>query len=246
MAAGRPGDQYGDRDSVIARQLEYWRHALAGVPEQVALPIDGPARRWPSYRGVEGCRCGFRRTCTPGWWRLRGAHGVTMFMVLQGALAVLLARLGAGTDIPIGSANAGRMDVALDDLVGCFVNTLVLRTDLSGDPTFADVLGRVRETEPWPRSGTRTCRSNGSSRNCPRPGPCPGIRLFQVMLTVQNTSAAVLELPGVQAGGMFDGGAVVAKFDLDLTAWRRRSTRPAHRRGCAVRWSRGRPSCSTG
>ena len=135
--------ELADGRSRIAGQLAYWEQALAGMPERLQLPTDRPYPAVADYRGA---------TVAVDWpaqlqqrvARLAGEHSATSFMVVQAALAVLLGKVSASSDVAVGFPVAGRGDPALDGLVGCFVNTLVLRVDLGGDPTVAEVLAQVR------------------------------------------------------------------------------------------------------
>uniref|UniRef100_A0AAU1ZUG3 Non-ribosomal peptide synthase/polyketide synthase n=1 Tax=Streptomyces sp. NBC_00093 TaxID=2975649 RepID=A0AAU1ZUG3_9ACTN len=135
-----------DPASLHVRQLAYWEQALAGLPEELVLPADRPRLPEGSQRGgaVGLTLDGELERALRG---LANRHGASMFMVAQAAVAVLLHRLGAGDDIPLGTPISGRGDEKLEDLIGFFVNSLVLRTDLSGAPTFAELLDRVRDTD---------------------------------------------------------------------------------------------------
>nr|APD72137.1 non-ribosomal peptide synthetase 6 [Streptomyces sp.] len=203
-----------DTDSRMHRQLAYWKTALAGLPEQIALPVDRPHPETSAYRGDSVPY----RVGPEVHRRLRDVarqSGVSVFMVLHAALATLMSRLGAGNDIPIGTPVAGRTDDTLDDLVGFFVNTLVLRTNLSGNPTFRELLHRVRETDlaalahqdlPFERLVEELNPTRTLSRN----------PLFQIMLAYQNVPAPSLNMPGLLARPeVFP--VRTAKFDLHLS-----------------------------
>jgi len=129
----------GDRRN---QQLDYWRRTLDGVPAVLPLPGTAP--------GGEPCgeliECPLDEELRTGIDRLAAQSRTSTFMVLHAALATVLTARGAGTDLPIAAMVAGRTDDTLADLVGCFANTLLLRTGTAGDPTFTDLLARVRGT----------------------------------------------------------------------------------------------------
>ena len=138
--------QFGDLDdseSRIAAQLDYWQHALAGMPERLALPTDRPYPLVADQRGA-ALAVDWPVELQQQVAQVAREHNATSFMVIQAALAVLLSRLSTSSDVAVGFPIAGRRDPALDGLVGFFVNTLVLRLDLAGDPTVDELLAQVR------------------------------------------------------------------------------------------------------
>ncbi|MFC9909604.1 condensation domain-containing protein [Streptomyces sp. NPDC059862] len=202
-----------DPDSVLARQIAYWRDALDGIPDELTLPTDRPR---PAVAGHHGDRVDvlIDRALHERLAQLAQTGGVTLFMVLQAALAAVLTRSGAGEDIPIGTPVEGRGDEALDDLVGFFVNMLVLRTDTSGTPTFRQLLDRVRATDleayahqdvPFDRL-VEALNPNRSVARHP---------LFQVVLSFGGAARVSVELPGL-SGTARIAQMPVAKFDLGL------------------------------
>ncbi|MDX3249150.1 condensation domain-containing protein, partial [Streptomyces sp. ME18-1-4] len=184
-----------DPDSLAARQLAFWADNLADLPERLELPFDRPRPAATTYCGEQLSL----RLDAELHRRLRefaGTHGATLFMVLQAGLAALLGKLGAGADIPLGAPVAGRTDEAADDMVGFFVNTLVLRTDLSGDPTFSELLDRVR----------RNALAAYAHQDLPfehlveELNPTRSLAhhpLFQTMLALQNAPLGEFDLPGL-------------------------------------------------
>ncbi|MFD5825057.1 non-ribosomal peptide synthase/polyketide synthase [Lentzea sp. NPDC060358] len=209
----------GDDDSPAARQLGYWRARLAGLPTQLELPTDRPRPAVASYRG-DRVEFDVPPELHAGLTALARGTGTSVFMVVQAALAVLLSRMGGGTDVPIGTPVAGRVDEAVEGLVGFFVNSLVLRTDVSGDPAFSELLGRVRDAdlEAYANqdvSFERLVEVLNPERSLSRHP------LFQVMLTFDN---AGLGLTADELGGLFGARvapqpvrAAAAKFDLLFT-----------------------------
>ncbi|MFI1735531.1 amino acid adenylation domain-containing protein [Streptomyces acidicola] len=203
------GDE-SDPESLAARQLEYWRETLADLPQPLPLPTDRPRPRTTSPGGD---RIPF--SLDPGLLesveKLAAELDTTVSMVMHSALAVLLQHLGCGDDVPIGAPITDRTDEDLRDLVGFFVNTWVLRVDLTGSPTFRELLQRVRERSlaaydnqdmPFERLVELLNPHRSTAYN----------PFFQVMLSWQP-SVPPLELPGLGVGvERLETGT--AKFDL--------------------------------
>jgi amino acid adenylation domain-containing protein len=200
------------RGPALARELDYWRRELDGV-ETLSLPSDRPR---PPVQSLAGAWCG--RALGEGLGaRLQQAcrdEGVTAFMALLGVFQALLHRWTGQADVAVGSPVAGRDRTELEGLVGFFANTLVLRTDLSGAPSFRDLLRRVRRVV----SGALAHQELPFDRLVEELRPARDLSrhpLFQVAFTFQHAPQAAIRVPdGIWEPAGIDNG--VAKFDLTL------------------------------
>ncbi|MFF7504918.1 amino acid adenylation domain-containing protein [Streptomyces lavendulae] len=199
-------------DATPDAQLEFWRQALAGAPEQLPLPFDRPRPATRSFRGA-GVDFAIDADLHARLAGLARATGSTLFMVLQAALATVLTRYGAGEDIPIGTPVAGRAEESLDDVVGFFVNTLVLRTDTSGDPAFTALLDRVR-------AGALAAYAHQDvlfDRVVEALNPERSLAwspLFQVSLAFNGSAVAAGDLPSLPGARIHEVPTSVSKFEL--------------------------------
>ncbi len=194
-------------------QLDYWKQQLAGAPPVLELPKDRPR---PVLQSFSGARQSVQLplSLTRSLQELSRREGATLFMTILTAFQILLSRYSGQEDIVVGTNIANRHRHDVEGLIGVFINNLVLRTDLSGNPSFRALIGRVREMclEAYAHQDTpfeklvEVLQPNRDSSYPP---------LFQVMLTLQNTPAQKVELPGLTANFVeFDH--VTARADLML------------------------------
>ncbi|MBB4636054.1 non-ribosomal peptide synthetase [Longimicrobium terrae] len=201
---------------ILREQADYWTRTLRGAPELLALPTDYPRPAQMDPRGAR-LNVALDEQLTAGLAALSRRHGTTLFMTLLAGWGVVLSRLSGQADVVIGTPTAGRGRREIEGLIGFFVNTLALRVELSGAPTVAELLERVKvralesqhhQDIPFEQVVELVAPARSLSHS----------PLFQVMFAWQNTPRGGLELPGLTLGrvdAMEDRG--VAKQDLGLT-----------------------------
>ncbi|RKH67424.1 non-ribosomal peptide synthetase [Corallococcus interemptor] len=201
------------RDGALEAQLGWWRQQLDGAPKALELPTDRPRPAAQTFRGAV-VPFQFPRELSDAMHAVCRAEGVTPSMVVLAALQVLLSRYSGQEDIVVGSPIAGRHHAELEGLIGFFVNTLVLRTKLDGDPSFRELLARVRDVAlgayahqdvPFDKL-VEAVRPERDPRRAP---------LFQVMLAYQNAPMPETLSTGLRLQPLEPRGGT-AKFDLTL------------------------------
>ncbi|MEH2195511.1 MAG: non-ribosomal peptide synthase/polyketide synthase, partial [Nostoc sp.] len=198
---------------VLQSQLSYWQQQLKDVPALLMLPTDRPR---PAMQTVAGARQKFALSVelTQKLTKLSQEQGCTLFMTLLAAYDTLLYRYTEQSDILVGTPIANRNHSEIEGLIGFFVNTLVLRTDLSGNPSFSELLTRVREMSLGAYSHqdlpfemlVEALQPERDLSHTP---------LFQVMFVLQNTPLSQLELTGLTVSSLPIEGKTAA-FDLTL------------------------------
>ncbi|MDB6121124.1 MAG: non-ribosomal peptide synthetase [Pedosphaera sp.] len=198
-------------DEVLVKQLDYWKQQLAGAPALQEWPATFPRPEIQSFRGARQ-PIFIPKPLTEALKNLSQQEGCTLFMTLLAAFQTLAARYTRQEDIVVGSPIANRNRAEIEGLIGCFLNTLVLRTDLSGNPTFRQLMARTREVAlaayahqdvPYEKLVEELHPTRNQGHN----------PLFQVMFVFQNIPVPVLKTKDLNISAFeFDGG--VAKFDL--------------------------------
>jgi amino acid adenylation domain-containing protein len=184
----------------LARQVEYWRARLAGTPVLLDLPTDRPR---PPVQGSAGAAHPLRipRDLYDRLCAVARAEGATPFMALAAAWGALLHRWSGEDDVAVGTPLAGRTHPLTEPLIGFFVNTLVLRLDLSGDPAFRALLGRVRDTTVGAYAHQEVpFHQLVDELKVERSLSHPPV--FQAMISLQNASGADPEFPGLRVEPM--------------------------------------------
>ncbi|WP_271985224.1 non-ribosomal peptide synthetase [Pseudoclavibacter terrae] len=180
-----------DPSSAMSTQLDFWRRTLADAPDEIALPRDRERGARPSDIGHLAFELDAERHLALR--EVAARHRTSLFIVLHAAVAAALGQHGAGKDIVVGTPVAGRVDPKLERLVGFFVNTVALRTSLEGNPTLGELIERVRvgNTESYAHQDVPFDAVVDALRP---PRVADRHPVFQVLLTLQNTEAAKLDL----------------------------------------------------
>ena len=201
----------------LAKLQDYWSKQLDGVPP-LDLPIDYPRPAVRTTRG-DSCHCNLGRELSDAVRAFGRQEGATPFMVLLAAFELLLSHYSGQDDFAVGSPVANRMQPETENLIGYFINMLVLRADLSGGPTFRELVDRVRNVsleafEHQELTLDRVVQIVKSPRNSSRHP------LFQVMFVFQNNAPADFGALGLEIAWPDDDPAMrTAYFELALTFW---------------------------
>lgn len=201
------------RGEILEQQLQFWSGQLSGAPPRLQLPTD---RARPEVASFRGALLGFELSAAllAGLEELARQEGCTLFMVVLAAYQMLLSRYSGQQDVVVGSGVAGRTHAQTEGLIGFFVNTMIFRTDLSGNPSFRQLLGRVKEVTLGAYAHQdlpfeKLVKELRPERNLSQQP------VFQVALALQNFPREQLELAGL-TWTPIDSEQVTALFDLTL------------------------------